>query len=70
MVSTVFLSVLVLLLAAHVVASVQELRRDRRRDRVLMRVDQFLTVWAETWGDAPEHVKDQLLRILHEHEQG
>ena len=45
-------------------------RRDMQKDRVLRRIDAFLTVWATHWGEPPEAVKPKLMEILEGRKSG
>lgn len=60
--------VLMLLLVLATAYNALEARRghvaDRQRDRVLARVDAFLTVWAQTWGLPAEDVRQRLQQVL------
>lgn len=43
---------------------------DHHRDQTLYRVDAFLLVWALTWGQPTEAVRDALQRVVKKYPEG
>lgn len=61
-----FMVLLLAVMGLHAWLELTEKWKNAERDRVMRRVDRVLRIWAETWGESPETVKQRLVQALQE----